>query len=395
MKLSIFLATMLSVFFLIACAKQEETHGDEHGHADEITEEQHDEHGMEGILKIEASMRRDLRITTQKVARHPAGDEVRVVGELTVNSERYAEIGVPMESRVDRLLAQPGQSVARGAALATLHSIRLGEARAAVHAAEARLVAARAAVGRNRTLGVGRIVPQREMDDATAALAAAESEAKAAHASLEALGAQFEHDGDASSFDLVSPIAGVVVERSLVRGQMVGPETTAFRVADLSRLWIIAHAFERDAVRIEPGARATADLAAFPGSLFETTVTFVGQEVEASSRTIPVRLEIENPDGRLRPGMSAVVRFTLEGDGGSVLVVPSAAVQRVGDGWAVFVPKGDHTFEIRDVGRGRDLGGEVEIVSGLTEGEEVVVDGAFLLKAEVDKKSGGGDPHDH
>lgn len=385
----------LSLLLLVSCGEAGEPHADEHAEAGDTAAEHHDDHEGEGTLEIEASMRRDLRVTTERVARHPAGDEVRVAGELSVDANRYAEIAVPMEARVESLGAEPGQKVARGMFLATLRSARLGEVRAAVHAADARLTAARAVVERNTTLGVGRIVPRREMDEAEAALAAAESEANAARAALEALGAPLDHEGDASESGLTSPIAGTVIERALVVGQVAGPGTTAFRVADLTQLWIIAHAFERDAVRIEPGTSAKVELAAFPGAVFEATVTWIGDEVEAASRTIPVRLEIDNSGGRLRPGMSALVRVTLAGDGGSVLVVPTPAVQRVGEAWVVFVPKGDHTFEIREVGRGRDLDGEVEIVSGLTEGEEVVVDGAFLLKAEVEKRSGGGDAHGH
>jgi cobalt-zinc-cadmium efflux system membrane fusion protein len=83
------------------------------------------------------------------------------------------------------------------------------------------------------------------------------------------------------------------------------------------------------------------------------------------------------------------------GEGASVLAVPAAALQRLGDQWCVFVPTGDDTFEARPVGRGRDLGGETEILSGVEEGETVVVEGAFLLKAEAEKARGEGAGHEH
>jgi cobalt-zinc-cadmium efflux system membrane fusion protein len=78
-----------------------------------------------------------------------------------------------------------------------------------------------------------------------------------------------------------------------------------------------------------------------------------------------------------------------------ILSVPAAALQRVGDRWLVFVPHGGAEFEMRPVGRGRDLGQDVEVVSGVRAGEMVVVDGAFLLKAEAEKKAGGVDEHGH
>jgi cobalt-zinc-cadmium efflux system membrane fusion protein len=89
--------------------------------------------------------------------------------------------------------------------------------------------------------------------------------------------------------------------------------------------------------------------------------------------------------------MSATVSLPLGEPGGApVIVVPAAAVQRVGSSWAVFIPHREAAFEVRAIGRGRDLSGDVEVLSGLTPGEDLVIDGAFLLKAEADKARGGG-----
>jgi cobalt-zinc-cadmium efflux system membrane fusion protein len=123
-------------------------------------------------------------------------------------------------------------------------------------------------------------------------------------------------------------------------------------------------------------------------------VLLVGSQVEVGSRTIPIRLAVANAGRRLKPGMSATVWLPV-GEGAPIVAVPAAALQRLDDRWCVFVPKGEGAFEVRPVGRGRDLGGEVEIVSGLEAGETVVVDGAFLLKAEAEKARGAGGHHDH
>jgi cobalt-zinc-cadmium efflux system membrane fusion protein len=92
--------------------------------------------------------------------------------------------------------------------------------------------------------------------------------------------------------------------------------------------------------------------------------------------------------------MSATVWLPI-GEGGTVIAVPVAALQRLEDKWCVFVPRESGVFEIRPVGRGRDMGGEVEIVSGLKAGETVVVEGAFLLRAEAEKARGEGEHHEH
>lgn len=124
-------------------------------------------------------------------------------------------------------------------------------------------------------------------------------------------------------------------------------------------------------------------------------MTLVGKQVEPESRTVPVRIEIDNRDGSLRPGMSATAWLTVGQDGGKVLAVPAASLQRRQERWIVFIPKSDTEFEMREVGRGRDLGGEVEILSGLKPRETVVVDGAFLLKAQAERSFGEGEEHEH
>jgi cobalt-zinc-cadmium efflux system membrane fusion protein len=185
-----------------------------------------------------------------------------------------------------------------------------------------------------------------------------------------------------------------VIDRHLVRGEVADPAVTLFKIGDLSVLWLVAHAPERDAVRVRPGALARVAVPALPGTLLIGPVAIVGAQVEVASRTIPVRIEVANANGVLRPGMSATAWLPI-GGGSSVLAVPAAALQRIEDKWSVFMPKADDAFEMRAVGRGRDLGGEVEILKGLQEGDTVVVEGAFLLKAEAEKARGAGEHHHH
>jgi cobalt-zinc-cadmium efflux system membrane fusion protein len=104
-----------------------------------------------------------------------------------------------------------------------------------------------------------------------------------------------------------------------------------------------------------------------------------------------VRVELANAEQLLRPGMSATAWLAVSDTSQNVVTVPAAALQRLHDGWVVFIPKSDRTFEIRSVGRGRDLQSDVEVLTGLQAGETVVVDGSFLLKAEAEKAEGGGE----
>jgi membrane fusion protein, heavy metal efflux system len=186
-----------------------------------------------------------------------------------------------------------------------------------------------------------------------------------------------------------------VLERTVSLGQVADPSKTLFRIAELSTVWLTVHAFERDAVRLKAGAPARITFAAIPGRTFEGRVALIGREVDAQSRTVAVRIDLTNRDGMLRPGMSAAASLPIGDTSTPILTVPVAAVQRIRDRWCVFVPKDQRTFEIRPVGRGRDLGSEIELVSGVRAGETIVVDGAFLLKAETERASAEGEHEEH
>ncbi|WP_224360816.1 efflux RND transporter periplasmic adaptor subunit [Hyalangium versicolor] len=390
---------LASLILLAGCKRETPPHEDEHAHAEGPGEEAHDEHEGEAAVRIAPEMLRDLRVTTAPVETRPGGESVTVLGELTFSEDAYAEVASPISARVGSVAVTTGQQVKEGQRLVDLQSPELGRARADLQAAQARVTTARQAAERKRTLAEERIVAQKEAQAAEAEVAAAEAEVSAAQARLVSLGAGREElsTGQAApSFTLRAPIAGTVIERSARTGQMADPSEPLFRIGNLSSLWLIVHAFERDAVRMQPGAEARVLFAAFPGREFSARVGYIGQRVDVASRTIAVRLELDNPDGLLRPGMSASASIPLGGAGAAIITVPATSLQRLENGWVVFLPtpkKG--VFERREVGRGRTLGDEVEVLSGLKAGEQVVVEGAFLLKAEVEKSSGGGEAHEH
>jgi membrane fusion protein, heavy metal efflux system len=354
--------------------------------------EQHED--AADTVEVDQSMLRDLRITTQSVESRTAAERLSLLGELAVNQRQYAEVGSPVVARVTRVLAFEGDVVRRGAVLAELTSPELGRARAEYQSAQARVTLARTALERVRSLATERIAPTRQVQEAEADFAAAEAAVRSARASVGTFGVDANDQTPVgSTFMLRSPVSGAVIERAAVVGQMLSPETPAFKVGDLSLLWLTVHAFERDAVRILSGAPARIVMTALPGQDVSGTVRVVGRHVEAESRTVDVRIDVRNPQGVLRPGMTATAHVSVGDATTEVLAVPVAAVQRVRDAWCVFLPQTPGHFTIRRIGRGRDLGGEVEVLSGLAPGDTVVVDGAFLLKAQAEKGTAGHDDH--
>ncbi|HEY7173225.1 MAG TPA: efflux RND transporter periplasmic adaptor subunit [Vicinamibacterales bacterium] len=339
-------------------------------------------------LHLDREMLRDLRITTSKVEEHRGGESASLLGEVGVNQNAYAEVSAPLSARVVALRAVEGQRVAAGDVLAMLESGELARARGELATAEARRDLAQRTLERKRGLSEEKIVPLREVQEAESELFTADAQVRSAQASLRTLGAPDRAAAGSSPSSLIlrSPVAGVVLERTLALGQTADPAKPLFRIGDLSILWLTVHAFERDAVRLANGVPARISFAAIPGRTFQGTVALIGQSVDPDSRTVAVRIDLPNHDGILRPGMSATAWLPV-GEQGVLLAVPAAAVQRVGDRWCVFIPQDDRTFEIRPVGRGRDLAGEVEILSGVHAGEPIVVDGAFLLKAEAERST--------
>jgi len=370
----------------------EETHSEEaeHGEAEHAGEEHAAE---EGTLVVDAEVLRDLRLTTFPAELRPGGEGVTALGELKVNEQAYAEVGTPIPARVVRLVASPGQAVRRGQPLAELQSVELGQARAQRTAARARAELARQTVERKRGLAAERIVSRGELQRAEAEAAEAEADLRAAEAAVEALGVGQSGAGGPSGFSLLAPLSGTVLERTAVRGQTADPSRSLFRIGDLSRLWLVVQAPERDAVRVRTGSLAEITLAALPGEKLQGTVDWIGREVDPHSRTVPVRLVLPNAGGQLKPGMFATAWIRTGDAEERVVAVPATSLQRMDNEWVLFLPRGEGSFEVRPVTRGRDLGNEVVVLSGLRPGERVVVEGAFVLRAEAEKNEGGGEHH--
>jgi cobalt-zinc-cadmium efflux system membrane fusion protein len=389
------LAVCLACISIAACGRGSEEAARPTPPAPETAQPPHQEEP--NTVEVDEGMLRDLRITTRPVESRTGGDLVVLLGELAVDQRAYAEVGTPVAARITRLLANAGDSVRAGQTLAELASPDLGRARAEYLSASARLRLAEAVLERKRGLAAEKIVPLREVQEAESAVGEARAAVRASRAAISAFGEEPpSDDGDraeSSVFVLRSPVDGTVIQRTAVLGQMLDPAAPAFRVGNLATLWLTVHAFERDAVRIRQGVTARLAFPALPGQDFEGRVTNVGRHVESDSRTVPVRIDVENRQNLLRPGMSATATLPVGETGAAILTVPVASVQRVRNEWCVFLPKDSSHFEIRRIGRGRDLGDEVEVLSGLREDETIVVDGAFLLKAQAEKGEADHDAH--
>ena len=186
-------------------------------------------------------------------------------------------------------------------------------------------------------------------------------------------------------FTLASPEDGVVAELGVREGVAVTPGMTLFRIAGLQTVWAVAEVPEAQAVRLVRGQRVKATLQADASQTFEGELREILPEVSTATRTLKARFEVENRAGRLTPGM--LLRLAVTGPQSERLVVSSEAVIRTGKRAVVIVRNAQGGFEPRDVSLGTDFGDEVEVVAGLSAGDQVVASGQFLIDSEARLRS--------
>jgi Cu(I)/Ag(I) efflux system membrane fusion protein len=184
------------------------------------------------------------------------------------------------------------------------------------------------------------------------------------------------------TIDWPSPATGTVIEKRVVNGQQVLAGAELYRIADLSYIWIIAEVAEADLASIEMGTSTSVTLRAYPNAPVEGRVSFIYPDIKPETRTARVRIEMPNPDGRLKIDMYADVVFRTGADQGPVVAVPDSAVIDSGTRQVVLVAKGKGRFEPRVIKMGRRGDGYVEVLEGVKEGEEVVTSATFLIDAE-------------
>lgn len=184
------------------------------------------------------------------------------------------------------------------------------------------------------------------------------------------------------ALELKASIDGVIIERAATAGELVDKSKAIYTISDPAQLWAIAEVKERDIAAVKLGRDAAFTTLAFPEEKFHGKVVLIGNQVEAGSRTVEVRIAVANADGRLKPGMFAdveIVTTILD----NVLLIPDGALETDGENQIIFVALDSNKFEKRVVKLGLEQSGRVQILDGVKAGENVVTDGSFILKSEI------------
>ena len=181
---------------------------------------------------------------------------------------------------------------------------------------------------------------------------------------------------------VVSPMDGVVMEKTALQGMRFAPGDTLYRIADLTNVWVLADVFEQDLALVRAGQDVTVAITAYPDAAFPGKVTFVYPTVNPATRTVKVRVEVTNPAMLLKPDMYATVGISTSAAAAQALAVPESAVLDTGRTQAVLVERTPGRFEPHLVTVGRRADGFVEIRGGIQAGDKVVIGANFLIDAE-------------
>jgi len=345
-------------------------------------------------------------IETEIVTPQTITGTILATGKVLAAEDRTAVIGPVNSGRIVRLYAGQGSRVKKGQRLADLESAdidqaesdylkALADAENARRTAAAEIKLAQETYDRTKTLYEKTIVPGKNLQAAEHDLEVAKASAAASIASTKAaltaarrrllilgmndaaIDALSTKQDLGAVFSLKSPIDGIVVERNASLGATVGTDANLFKIIDISRVWVDANVFEKDLERVRNGQEVKLMTTAFPGTAFSGRVILISTVVDPETRTVKVRTEVPNPDGRLKPDMFANVQIVTDLNR-SAISIPQAAVLDDGGKSVVFVAENGE-YKKRQVTEGIKGSDRVEIIDGLKAGDKVVIKGNYLL----------------
>lgn len=326
-----------------------------------------------------------------EVSRKPVAETLRVAGQIDFDEQRLARIGATITGRVTDIHAMLGQSVHKGEVLASINSSELSSQQLAYLKARAQLELNKRNAERAKALFEADVIGAAELQRRESEYQISMAETRAAADQLQLLGvspAAIDRLGRQGAVNSVTPVVatlnGIVVERKLAQGQVVQPADALFVVADLSRLWAVAQVPEQQVGQVREGQSVSIEVPALGNEKLVGKLIYVGRTIDPEKRTVLVRTELDNSDGRLKPAMLA--SMLIEARPVERLVVPASAVVRENDEDHVFVAAQDGVFRLVKVKLAPEQGGQRVVLSGLKGEEKIVVEGAFHLNNERNRK---------
>jgi membrane fusion protein, heavy metal efflux system len=344
-----------------------------------------------------------ISLQTEPARAQELASQLVTTAVIKPNEYRIAHVSPRVPGKAVEVYAKLGDNVKKSTVLAELDSLELGAKKAALLRAEADLNVTRRSYNREKGLYAKQISSERDYLAAKGDFERSEAAYNEAREALRLLDLPDSDiaritwsgaGGRLSWFPLLSPFSGTVIERHITVGEQIRPDETVLTIADLDVVWLLADVYERDLGRVAVGDPVQVSVDSYPGEVFRGHIAYISNTVDHATRTASARVEIDNPDHRLRFGMFATARIALRpapNERVAGVMVPIDAVQRVGTKSVVFVEQKPGTYLPRQVALGNTSSNDAEIVSGLSAGERVVTKGSFYLKSILLRESIGGE----
>ncbi|MEY3171227.1 MAG: hypothetical protein RJA27_307 [Pseudomonadota bacterium] len=366
---------LLSLSLLVACSK----------HEDKSKEKKLDP------LEIIITPDIQKQIKTEVVRYQEISETLMIPGRLETQNRRLAKIGSPIVGRVSDLYVSLGDIVKKGQVLARVNSIELTQTQLTLIKSTQLIGLKTKAVERAKLLFEADVISKAEMLRIENELEAVKADYRASRDQLMVLGMsekaveKLEASGQINSFgDIRSLFDGIIISRAINVGQIVNPQDNLFHIADLSKLWAVANIPEQQASFIQKDEVVSIEIPALDNKQIEAKIVFEDSIVDPQTRTVMVRAELDNFGLLFKPDM--LTSMYIRSKKISKLAIPISSVVRENDRKYVLVQNTPKTFRLREVELGMRDGNLISIISGLSEGETVVTDGAFHLNSERKKK---------
>ena len=340
-------------------------------------------------VKVSAEMATSFK--TAAVTQSEVASVLEIAGRIEANERKVTRIGAAVTGRVTDVLAETGDRVKLGQTLARVASPELTTAQLAYMRASATATLAERSAERARQLIAADVIGSAELQRRESEVQIARAELRAAGDQLKLMGLSSDaltrlrgQGSVAPNAAITASAAGIVIERQISQGQVAQPGDPLFTVADLSSVWVVGALPEQIARSVKTGQNVQIDVPALGLTVEEATIAgkiiYVGDTVSPETRTVTIRTQVDNQDLALKPQMLATMK--IQGAMEKTLAIPALAVVRENDKDHVYVKKAENHYRLTPVELGAASGELRPVIKGLSEGTQIVIEGAFHLNNE-------------
>jgi cobalt-zinc-cadmium efflux system membrane fusion protein len=383
--------------------------GEQEGHTHEAEKEEdaeqadHEHHK----LQLPPEKQKEWGIGLGTASKQDISSMLVLPGVLTVNQNRTAHISSYVHGKVVSHTADLGDRARTGQALVTINSPAFAQAQADFLRARANYLLSQKEYERAKMLWEEKAIEEKEylrreaehekLATEFGALGSALHSYGITHEQIEKLIEKCKSIGDQEykceiadpNLPILSPISGTVIFRDVVKGEHVEPDQILYTVSDLSTLWAILDVYEKDLPYVSKNSQVTITTSIYPGSKFPGKITYISDLIDEKLRTVKIRVEVDNKQGFLKPNMYVQGKIENRLEQKALFVVPEEAIQTLDGEKVVFVREEGDIFVVRHVMLGYKVGDNRIVTQGLSEGDRIVVRGAFYIKAEMSKATFG------